>query len=388
MSSYDFRYIGADSLPSRLSEFDLQQYFQLSRADILALTERFRIDRRAGAAILLLFLKVAGRPLDRFSVIPRSLLRYVGTSLGMSAPTIATMRVIYQRRPTLYEHQAWAKEYLGLKEIAQPASDELENYLRAHANEVVSIDELVTAARRWLYERQILIPGDRTIRDLARNCYEAVEKEIHTTIITAVPRSQLNKCSDAVYAFYGGSALTMLEWLKTPPKRHSPSTLSDTLAKIAFLKTLGTHEWAFDSIPLEKQRGYAQQIQARRPAKSKLLKETRHDIELVFFLRITLLELNAIHESPDHNWTLESMAELAHLSRSAFAQRFTLIMGVPPLEYLTGWRMGLARSLLAQGKSIKVVAQQVGYQNAASFSRAFQRATNLSPSVWKQEQIQ
>jgi hypothetical protein len=74
MSSYDFRYIGADSLPSRLSEFDLRQYFQLSRADILALTERFRIDRRAGAAILLLFLKVAGRPLDRFSVIPRSLL--------------------------------------------------------------------------------------------------------------------------------------------------------------------------------------------------------------------------------------------------------------------------------------------------------------------------
>jgi len=55
MSSYDFRYIGVDSLPSRLSEFDLRHYFQLSRADISALTERFRADHRASAAILLLF---------------------------------------------------------------------------------------------------------------------------------------------------------------------------------------------------------------------------------------------------------------------------------------------------------------------------------------------
>lgn len=64
MNSYDFRYIGVDSLPSRLSEFDLQQYLQLSRADISALTERFRADHRASAAILLLFLKVASSRLS------------------------------------------------------------------------------------------------------------------------------------------------------------------------------------------------------------------------------------------------------------------------------------------------------------------------------------
>lgn len=75
MTSYALRYVGADSLPSRLSDFDLQQYFQLSRHDIQALAERFRLDRRAGAAVQLLFLRAAGRPFDRYASIPRALLR-------------------------------------------------------------------------------------------------------------------------------------------------------------------------------------------------------------------------------------------------------------------------------------------------------------------------
>ena len=105
--------------------------------------------------------------------------------------------------------------------------------------------------------------------------------------------------------------MTVVEWIKTQPKRHSPSTLRDTLAKIAFLKTLGAHEWVFAAIPLEKQRGYAQQIQARRPAKSKLIKEPRHDIELVFFLRVTLLELSdsAIFQS---GWRVSDLVRRAY----------------------------------------------------------------------------
>jgi hypothetical protein len=48
--------------------------------------------------------------------------------------------------------------------------------------------------------------------------------------------------------------MSVLEWLKIPPARHSPSTLTETLAKVRFLKELGAHEWAFDSVPIEKQR--------------------------------------------------------------------------------------------------------------------------------------
>ncbi len=97
--------------------------------------------------------------------------------------------------------------------------------------------------------------------------------------------------------------------------------------------------------------------------------------------------LSMLHESPEHDWTLDSMADLAHLSRSAFALRFTQVVGVPPLTYLTHWRMAVARNLLAQGQAVKVVSTQVGYRNATAFARAFQRATQQSPSAWQMDHL-
>lgn len=97
--------------------------------------------------------------------------------------------------------------------------------------------------------------------------------------------------------------------------------------------------------------------------------------------------LEALHMAPERPWTLDSMAALSHLSRSAFAQRFAQVLGVPPLVYLTGWRMALARSLLTEGKPVKVVAKQTGYQSAASFARVFQRTTGMPPATWQRMQL-
>lgn len=299
MSSYVYRYVGLSNLPSRLSDFDIKHFFQLTQADIAAVTAGFRRDRHAAVATLLLFLRASGRPLNQVSTIPRALLRYVGETFGVTVPTIASLKAIYTRPQTFYAHQLWVKEYLGLKDIDQQASEELETYLAAHANEVVSIDELVGAAQLWLYQHRFLILGDRAVRDLARRCYDTVEKQIYSAITEAISPADLTRCRHAVYDRVDGESITVLEWLKSPPKRHSPSTLGDTLDKIHFLKGLGVHEWQLDAVPLEKQRGYAHQIQSRRPVKSREIKEAAAIIELVFFLRITLLELtdSAMYQS-------------------------------------------------------------------------------------------
>lgn len=123
MANYELRYVGVDSLPVRLSEFDVQQYFRLSAADVAAINERFRADRRTAVAVLLVFLRACGRPLDRFSALPKMLLAHVGEVLGVQPPTIATLRSLYTRRQTLYEHQLWLKDYLGLKDIDRAGSD-------------------------------------------------------------------------------------------------------------------------------------------------------------------------------------------------------------------------------------------------------------------------
>ena len=79
-------------------------------------------------------------------------------------------------------------------------------------------------------------------------------------------------------------------------------------------------------------------------------------------------------------WTVESLAEAAGMSRSAFAARFKELLGQTPLEYVTGWRMQRAMRLLAQrDKKLIDVARSVGYESDAAFSKAFKRVVGVSP---------
>ncbi len=89
--------------------------------------------------------------------------------------------------------------------------------------------------------------------------------------------------------------------------------------------------------------------------------------------------LNAMHGKPQHAWTLEDLAKTAGLSRSAFAERFTQVLGQPPIQYLTVWRMQLATGLLTNTKdSIAQIAAQVGYESEAAFSRAFKKLVGIA----------
>jgi Domain of unknown function (DUF4158) len=143
MSGLEFRYVGQDRLPARLSEFDVERYFALTDSDVAAINERFRRDRRAGAAIQLVFLRASGHTLDHVGTLPRQLLRYVGEKLGLPTPTIASLRTIYQRYKTLYEHQVWACEYLGLTSIGPDQWTGLEAWMRQDAGESLVLDELI-----------------------------------------------------------------------------------------------------------------------------------------------------------------------------------------------------------------------------------------------------
>ncbi|GAA1935802.1 AraC family transcriptional regulator [Kitasatospora viridis] len=94
--------------------------------------------------------------------------------------------------------------------------------------------------------------------------------------------------------------------------------------------------------------------------------------------------LRLLHERPAHRWTVAELAASAGQSRSAFAARFSRVVGEPPLGYLTGWRMTLAADLLRETEhSVEAVAREVGYADAFAFSTAFKRAHGVSPSVWR-----
>ena len=94
MSSYYLRFVGAEQLPKILSEFDFEHFFHLTPEDVAVIKERFRADYRLGPALQLVLLRAAGRPLDRFVVVPKTLLRYVTDALGMTGASIASLRSI------------------------------------------------------------------------------------------------------------------------------------------------------------------------------------------------------------------------------------------------------------------------------------------------------
>jgi AraC-like DNA-binding protein len=93
--------------------------------------------------------------------------------------------------------------------------------------------------------------------------------------------------------------------------------------------------------------------------------------------------LSAIHDSVNTPWTVESLAEAAGMSRSAFAARFKGLVGQTPLEYVTEWRMQKAMQLLQQRDTKLIdVARSVGYESGAAFSKAFKRVVGANPGEY------
>jgi AraC-like DNA-binding protein len=90
----------------------------------------------------------------------------------------------------------------------------------------------------------------------------------------------------------------------------------------------------------------------------------------------------AMHEYPEHAWSLEALAGKAQMSRARFAVHFRQVVGVTPFEYLTDWRIGVAQTLLKKGEPLKVVAPLAGYASSTALTRVFCQRVGMSPTEW------
>src|SRR5262249_43683539 len=94
--------------------------------------------------------------------------------------------------------------------------------------------------------------------------------------------------------------------------------------------------------------------------------------------------IRLMHDAPSRAWTVSSLAAQVGMSRSPFAARFTTLVGTPPLAYLARWRMQLAVGMLRSGTfSNTDIAERIGYESGAAFSRGFKKQFGVAPSAFR-----
>jgi AraC-like DNA-binding protein len=93
--------------------------------------------------------------------------------------------------------------------------------------------------------------------------------------------------------------------------------------------------------------------------------------------------VDAIHEEPGRDWTVDRLAGISAMSRSTFAERFRSAVGRSPADYVTEVRVDAAKRMLDAGRSVSEISRELGYASDEGFSRAFRRRTGMTPSSWR-----
>jgi len=187
--------------------------------------------------------------------------------------------------------------------------------------------------------------------------YLACDSSLFDTVLAALPRIMLVNMREGPGAQWLTSSIRF-SLSEASGQRAGAGTVLAKLSELMFVEAIRRH---IESLPPE-QTGWLAGLRDRFVGKT----------------------LALIHSKPAHAWTVEELAGAVGLSRSALADRFAALVGQPPMQYLTRWRLQLAANLLRSGaRNIASVAAEVGYDSEAAFSRAFKRELGVAPAAWR-----
>ena len=113
MQGWQTPYLGLRDLPRELTDFELQAFFSFSQAELELISRRRGDNHKLGLALHIGFVRMSGRPLNSVRAVPPVLLRHLGQMLGITTPDLASLRALYARGRTLFDHQQQACEALG-----------------------------------------------------------------------------------------------------------------------------------------------------------------------------------------------------------------------------------------------------------------------------------
>jgi len=261
------------------------------------------------------------------------------------------------------------------------------------------IFHIVTAGRCWLEiegeKSRLLQPGSLTLVPHGHKHSMRSDPQEETVPLFDIPSDQISDRYE-IMRHGGGGELTHLTCCVAHFDHVAGQQLLELLPKVLHISGWENED---DSWLQSTLRFIAREAKALRPGGETVITHLA-DILIIQAIRAwidTAPEANQgwlaalrdeqigralaiMHREPEKEWNVEHLAKRVGMSRSGFSARFTHLVGVSAMRYLTQWRMQLARSqLLETSDSLSILADRLGYQSEAAFCRAFKRVFGVSP---------
>lgn len=281
------QYLGTTTLPKTLGIVELQEFFVYSKEELALIRTRRTAPLRIAAAIQLGFVRMSGSLLADLHSIPARLMRFVAGQLGLDPIAVTTLRSVYDRGKTRYEHQWWAMQVLGFRKAEEEGLAQLAAFLDREAVTSPGTDYLVGRAMVWLYQHKYIAMAPRDLRTMAVRSMSMTELGLLRLIHEQVPPAVIAQWFAKVMAPHGGER-SALEWLQKPPRKKSVNAIRARMDRVEFLKELGVHKLDIHRMYQEKIKAYALDLRAMRPAKIRELQDPTRSLRLVCFLQWAL----------------------------------------------------------------------------------------------------
>lgn len=332
MKGWQTTYLGMRELPRDISGFELQAFFTFSPAERALIEARRGDSHKLGLALHIGFLRMTGRLLDALRIVPPALWRHLGSELRIDAPELASLRALYGRGRTLFDHQQVVCEALGFRWMSEHQRRALVRLLGDEVSRCADRDQLLVFARHWLYEHRLLIVHDRAIRTLIAAALVHLEAQTAAQIRAEVQPGALERWCQAV-AQPHTTGQTRQSWLWAPPAKHSTRQISEVLERIDWLYGQEVHK-CLSELPDLLVRRYARRMASRPPSAGAKIKEPARTVEVACFLRYCLL-------SATDQLILMIQRRVADLWRQAAASLGETVNWAELYQSLLGELMGL-----------------------------------------------
>jgi hypothetical protein len=291
MEVWQQQYLGLETVPPSLTNAEIDFFFTPPDPAWEIIARRRSALSRMGLIIHIGFLRMTGRSLSVVDMIPPPVLACAAQHAGMAAPQIATLRAIYRRRPTLFDHQNAAALALGLKPCGDQALRHVTGFLRRQCGSVISRDELVRDARLWLYDHGYMLPGQRPLEKLAATAQIFALTQLKTAITKQLHPVEPTTWASELAGVGPNPGEPLLDWLGGPPGGFGRRDIAEAQDRIDELKRLGAGRIELEDLPVERMRMHAQRIARRKASTLPRLREPHRTVEIGCWLRLQLLEL-------------------------------------------------------------------------------------------------